>query len=183
MLGKRFTNFSELQCFQLIIIYRRSIQINGKYNCYNYCLYFADQSASPPTIPRDMDDSTDQPFHCGSDVQPTSCSNVNKQLSTQDDVIGNVHENTAYTNEDHNSVLCDKELCEGVKSVKNSFPCIRCKRGFPSMEQFTSHCETHETAAKHQCHVCGKSYTRKSPLENHMRIHTGERPFNCTIIC
>ena len=31
-----------------------------------------------------------------------------------------VHENTAYTNEDDNSVLCDKELCE---EVMNSFPC------------------------------------------------------------
>ena len=43
-----------------------------------------------------MDDNTDpdvddeNPFHCESDVQPTNCSNVNNQLSTQDDVM-NVH--------------------------------------------------------------------------------------------
>ena len=63
---------------------------------------------------------------------------MNKQLSTQDDVIGNVHENTAYTIEDHNSVLCDKELCEGT--IK-SFSCTRCKMNFTSMEELTSHCE------------------------------------------
>ena len=73
-------------------------------------------------IPRDIDDSTDpdvddeKASHLGSDVQPANCSNVNKQLSTQDDVIVNVHENTACTNEDDNSVLCDKELCEGLLS-------------------------------------------------------------------
>ena len=56
----------------------------------------------------------------GDVVQPANCSNANKQLSTQDDVIVNIHKNTAYTNEDHNSVLCDKELCEGT--IK-SFSC------------------------------------------------------------
>ena len=130
-----------------------------------------------------MDDSTDpdvdeKPFHCGSDVQPTNCSNVNKQLSTQDDVIGNVHENTAYTNEDHNSVLCDKELCAGT--IK-SFSCTRCEMSFTSMEELTLHCETHKTALEHYCDVCGKSFKRKSTLENHMGIHSGERPFQCTV--
>ena len=84
-------------------------------------------------IPRDIDDSTDpdvddeKASHCRSDVQPTNCSNVNKQISTQDDVIGNVHKNTAYTNEDHNSVLCDKE------GVIKSFTCTRCEMHFTSM--------------------------------------------------
>ena len=101
-------------------------------------------------VPRDTDHRTgpdvndEKPSHHGSDVQLTNCSNVNNQLSTQDDVIVNVHENTAYTNEDHNSVLCDKELCEGTSK---SFSCTRCEMHFTSMEEFTSHCETHKTAA------------------------------------
>ena len=55
-------------------------------------------------IPRDIDDSTEpdvddeKSSHRGSDVQPANCSNVNKQLSTQDDVILNIPDNTAYTN-------------------------------------------------------------------------------------
>ena len=75
-------------------------------------------------IPRDIDDSTDpdvddeKRYRRGLDVQPTNCSNVNKQLSTQDDVMRNVHENTADAKKGHNSVLCDKELCEGtIKSL------------------------------------------------------------------
>ena len=119
-----------------------------------------DSRTSCPMISRDIDDSTDLDvddkfFHHESDVQPDNCSNINNQLSTQDDVIGNVHKNTAYTNEVHNSVLCDKELCEGT--IK-SFSCTRCEMHFTSMEELTSHCETHKTAAKHKCHVCDKKF-------------------------
>ena len=132
---------------------------------------------------RDIDGSTDlyvddeKPSYLGSDVQPTTCSNANKQLSTQDDVMRNVHENTPSTNEDHNSVLCDKELCEGT--IK-SFSCTRCEMHFTSMEELTSHCETHKTTMKHKCTVCEKSYARKNDLTEHLRTHQRngeERPF------
>ena len=96
-------------------------------HCLFFCLSFTDSRTSCPIIPRDIDDSTDpdvddeNPSLRGSDVQPTNCSNVNNQLSTQDDVMMNVHENTAYTNKDDNSVLCDKELCEGtIKSFSGA---------------------------------------------------------------
>ena len=136
---------------------------------------FTDSRTSRPMIPRDTDNSTDPDVdgekspHHASDVQPTNCSNVNKQLSTQDDVMMNVHENTAYTNEDHNSVLCDKELCEGT--IK-SFSCTRCAMSFTAMEEFTSHCATHKTAVEHQCNMCGKSYTRKGDLTAHVYEYT-----------
>ena len=112
----------------------------------------------------DVDD--EKTSNRGSDVQPTNCRNVNNQLSTQDDVIGNVHNNSAYTNEDHNSVLCDKELCEGT--IK-SFSCTRCEMHFTAMEEFTSHCETHKPAAKQKCHVCDKTFAQKNNLTLHLR--------------
>ena len=126
-------------------------------------------------IPRDIDGSNypevddEKHFHLGSDVQPTNCSNVNNQLSKQDDVIGNVHGNTAYTNEDHNYALCEGTI--------KSFSCTRCKMSFTSMKELTSHCETHKTSATHKCHVCEKSFTQKRSLTDHLRIHSGERPF------
>ena len=124
-------------------------------------------------IPRDIDDSTypdvddEKPSYCGPDVQSTNCRNVINQLSTQDDVIVNAHTNTSYTNKDHNSVLCDKELCE--RTIK-SFSCTRCKMHFTSIEEFTIHCEKHKTAATYKCYVCEKSVAHKSDLTVHLYI-------------
>ena len=143
-----------------------------------------DSRTSRLMIPRDIDDDADpdvddeKPSHRGSDVQPANYSNVNKQLSTQYYVILNIHMNTAYTNEDHNSVLCDKELCEGT--IK-SFSCTRCEMHFTSMEELTSHCEKHKTVAIHKCHVCEKSFAKKGHFTRHLRIHSGERPFQCEV--
>ena len=143
-----------------------------------------DSRTSCPIIPRDIDDRTgpdvdhEKPSYRGSDVQPANYSNVNKQLSTQNDAIVNVHENTAYTNEDHSSLLLNKEFCGGT--IK-SFSCTRCEMHFTSLTEFTSHCEKHKTAATHKCHVCEKSFTKKSHLTAHLRIHSGERPFKCHV--
>ena len=154
------------------------------HHCFFIVLSYTDSRTSLLMIPRDIDDSTDpdvddeNPSHHGSDVQPINCSHVSNQLSTQDDVMRNVHENTADAKEDHNSVLCDKELCE--RTIK-SFSCTRCEMNFTSMEAFTSHFATHTTATTWACHTCEKSFTKKYKLTGHLRIHSGERPYQCDV--
>ena len=146
-----------------------------KLSVHGSFFFFTGSRTSRPMIQRDINDSIgpdvddEKPSPRGSDVQQTKCSIVNKQLSTEDNMIGNVHENIVYTNKDYNSVLRDKESCEGT--IK-SFSCTRCEMNFTSMEELTLNCETHKTAVEHQCHVCEKTFATVCSLAKHQQIHS-----------
>ena len=34
---------------------------------------------------------------------------------------------------------------------------------------------------KHSCSTCGKTFKSKTLLENHLRVHTGDRPYECEV--
>ncbi|XP_027858776.1 zinc finger protein 32-like [Xiphophorus couchianus] len=70
------------------------------------------------------------------------------------------------------------------KTTTTLYRCHICNYIFTKKIVLTWHLKMHESKAKDgkgnfDCHICGKHIPCQSNLQNHMRVHTGERPYNC----
>lgn len=61
----------------------------------------------------------------------------------------------------------------------NLYKCGLCHQVYGGLKSFGEHVNSH-SKIKNKCHVCGRVFTRSWLLKGHLRIHTGEKPFQCT---
>ena len=66
---------------------------------------------------------------------------------------------------------------KGHLNVKDIL-CQVCGKGFSCKSHLTQHMRKHGEK-KHFCEVCSKLFARRNDLTSHMRIHTGEKPHVC----
>ncbi|XP_061524573.1 early growth response protein 1-like [Phycodurus eques] len=69
----------------------------------------------------------------------------------------------------------------GVKA--KAFPCFveGCERRFSRSDELNRHVRVHTGQKPFQCAVCARSFSRSDHLTTHMRTHTGEKPFSCDV--
>ncbi|XP_034020383.1 early growth response protein 1-B-like [Thalassophryne amazonica] len=63
------------------------------------------------------------------------------------------------------------------------FPCSvqGCERRFSRSDELNRHVRIHTGQKPFQCAICARSFSRSDHLTTHMRTHTGEKPFSCDV--
>ncbi|XP_018798424.1 PREDICTED: zinc finger protein 2 homolog [Bactrocera latifrons] len=65
------------------------------------------------------------------------------------------------------------------KTVKDNV-CGKCQKAFTKRSYLMEHISAmHRDIRRHKCADCGKFFGRRSNLVSHIRIHSGEKPFQC----
>ena len=65
---------------------------------------------------------------------------------------------------------------ESKKSIlsKKSFTCGVCKKRFKFNSHLNDHNRIHSGEKPYQCNICDKSFGRKNVLKHHMLLHSGK---------
>lgn len=71
---------------------------------------------------------------------------------------------------------------EAHQKNAGSFDCPQCGKTFENRRKFRVHSRHHlDEAKKFHCHVCDRAFLQMEFLRRHQRVHSGERPFVCTL--
>ncbi|KAJ8925134.1 hypothetical protein NQ315_001316 [Exocentrus adspersus] len=78
--------------------------------------------------------------------------------------------------------LLSAHLDEHVAAEEGDFQCEICNRIFSNLRLFRIHRRMHYPQTKAwECETCGKKYSSKNLLEEHVNTHLGVRPYVCSL--
>ena len=64
-----------------------------------------------------------------------------------------------------------------VRLPNGTYKCLECDKIFRYKP--TAHMRVHSGERPYECHMCGKTFAGHSSLQIHLQVHTGHKPFKC----
>ena len=58
---------------------------------------------------------------------------------------------------------------------------VKCGKMFRLKSNLQNHIRTHTGEKPYKCDVCGKAFSQNGSLQNHIRTHTGEKPYKLDV--
>ncbi|XP_050420158.1 zinc finger protein 33B-like isoform X2 [Adelges cooleyi] len=115
------------------------------------------------------------------------CNICQRRLTTKSNIIRHIANSHSSTSTGKKTPLKNKVTHRNRKIKGNTLNkdglsnCGICLRTFSLKSSLRRHWRVHTEEKPFKCDICEKTFGRQSYLKTHERIHTGEKPFKCVI--
>lgn len=70
---------------------------------------------------------------------------------------------------------------DSQRGNSDGFICNICGKSFTMKGNLTDHVKLHQGIYRYKCDICGKGFRSKMHYEGHMNTHTDYRPYKCSV--